>query len=1140
MGLEIVRCGFLKDGAGDYIKKMQEIPKEKKVILIVPDQYSFMAEKKMSEIFGGTGLNNKFVYTFSQMKRTFLNINEKLYIKQSGKNMLIRHGADKAIDEDSVFYASKNSPGFLENLNTLLLELKRYCVTSDMLKKSAENTDNKILKNKLITIAGVFDEFQRLLDEGQFLDAEDDYARLAEEISNNGYFCDAYVWVDMFTDFSPQHLGVLSAILNSGAKMTVYLPATTDGGVVEDSILEFPEKTVSVLRKIAEKKGADYSENVLTEERKVAPAIRAFLENYEKPGFLYKDSADMIRLFEAKEKYSEVEAQALKICDLVKEDKMKFSDIAVVCADLDEYISFIEPIFYEYHIPYFADYKVLMSEHPISLLLSSLFEMVDKGAFLKDSCTRYLRTGFILSDRDVDSIENHIIKCGIRGNMWKNPKYWSEEKKVFDAVTGKSVKYPDNGYLESLRERIMTPVLKFAKATEGKKTVRQMCEALFAYFLDIKLYDKISKAIDAFLNEQRENEGKRYEQVWNFLVEIAEQAVVALGDVLVTREEFYKYLEFGMQGAKISIIPPITDGVAVADAERGVTDEIKALFVLGAVKGEFPKQNFPEGILSDDEREALEFEVAPTRERSGVMSEFKAVMLLSKATEYLSISYPVSDISGSTMEASEIYSDIKEKFPNALVQNNLVSENELLYISSPEATIHKLLLKMSEDGELNPLWENVRSWYERNGGYEEKLRILDIAKEYKSRTARLSEESAKALYEDYTNYSISRIEKYFQCPFGYFLNNGLKLKECEPWKIGGTDTGDLLHWAVYEYCKKVDGDTDDAKVKKENWNRLTDDDSKAIIAEIMDRADATMEFSEYREEQTKNVLGKIRQALEKSVKVVNLSMQNGKYTGAGYEVEFSEKEIKNSDGTVKIKGIIDRVDIYEDFDEGKAYIRIIDYKSGEKGYSRERILNKVDLQLMVYAIAAVDLYKEKAFSGLSGELEPVVKGVFYDKINKNLIECDYSEGFGAEDLWLQNSKLDGRVFSPEIDEGKTKYIDSKDAFFMDYELEQMGVSRFLKVKTKSKGPGLDSRIGVEKEHIANAMMRHVRDSLVEADNNIKSGDIEVSPYKHGAVGGACQYCPYSAICAPDIENCGITKREKSEQQIIEEITGGEM
>ena len=195
---------------------------------------------------------------------------------------------------------------------------------------------------------------------------------------------------------------------------------------------------------------------------------------------------------------------------------------------------------------------------------------------------------------------------------------------------------------------------------------------------------------------------------------------------------------------------------------------------------------------------------------------------------------------------------------------------------------------------------------------------------------------------------------------------------------------------------------------------------------------------------------------------------------------------------------------------------------------------------MVYAIAAVDLYKEKAFSGLSGELEPVVKGVFYDKINKNLIECDYSEGFGAEDLWLQNSKLDGRVFSPEIDEGKTKYIDSKDAFFMDYELEQMGVSRFLKVKTKSKGPGLDSRIGVEKEYIANAMMRHVRDSLDEADNNIKSGDIEVSPYKHGAVGGACQYCPYSAICAPDIENCGITKREKSEQQIIEEITGGEM
>ena len=69
--------------------------------------------------------------------------------------------------------------------------------------------------------------------------------------------------------------------------------------------------------------------------------------------FKYEKKAPEIKIFQAKEKYTEVLHTALKISDLVREESLKYSDIAVAASELDEYISFIEPIFYEYKIPYF-------------------------------------------------------------------------------------------------------------------------------------------------------------------------------------------------------------------------------------------------------------------------------------------------------------------------------------------------------------------------------------------------------------------------------------------------------------------------------------------------------------------------------------------------------------------------------------------------------------------------------------------------------------------------------------------------------------------------------------------------------------------------------------------------------------------
>ena len=197
------------------------------------------------------------------------------------------------------------------------------------------------------------------------------------------------------------------------------------------------------------------------------------------------------------------------------------------------------------------------------------------------------------------------------------------------------------------------------------------------------------------------------------------------------------------------------------------------------------------------------------------------------------------------------------------------------------------------------------------------------------------------------------------------------------------------------------------------------------------------------------------------------------------------------------------------------------------------------MQLMVYSIAAIEMYKSGEFEGFSGELEPEVKGVFYDKLRNDFVECDFGAASDVSELLIEKLRLDGVVFSREGYEKTTKYLDSSDAENMDYEISAYGASKFLKIVKKAKSAGLDRRrSSAESDELRDAILKYVKDGLIEADINIKSGDVEVSPYKYKSQSGsACEYCPYGQICALDREKGPCRKRERSKKEITDEILG---
>ena len=59
------------------------------------------------------------------------------------------------------------------------------------------------------------------------------------------------------------------------------------------------------------------------------------------------------------------------------------------------------------------------------------------------------------------------------------------------------------------------------------------------------------------------------------------------------------------------------------------------------------------------------------------------------------------------------------------------------------------------------------------------------------------------LYGNTLNTSISRLEKYRSCPFSYYLQYGLKLKEKEQLKIQSFNTGSFMHETIDEFFEYV-------------------------------------------------------------------------------------------------------------------------------------------------------------------------------------------------------------------------------------------------------------------------------------------------------------------------------------------------
>ncbi len=1115
MSITVVKGGISSGKTALCMNMIEKLHKTNRCVILVNDKYSFETEKSFINQFGGTGLNNIEVMTFRKLADKLVDDQNTTYMTEAGKQMLVYRAIKAYIatnpDISTNLLRSVGKDGFADIMTSFINELGNYRTTSDDLREQAENTDDKILKEKLSVIADIYDRYQEIANKMNYTDTNNFLDLLAQKInSNKNLFKGASVFIECFNDFLPPRWNVIKAINSQAERVVITLRVSEREG--EKQLYEINEET---LRRIEDEYTIEHIEcDEHLKHTKDKNKELYHLINTWNTDEIYEGKTDKIRMFKSADTYMEVERVACKITELVREEGYRYRDIAIVYSNEDMYAPIIEPVFNEYEIPYFSDNTELLGKHPVAIQITSVFDMFKNG-FDYESVFMYLKSGYIFkkeksqngyyytpfSFEEIDELDNYAVKYGIRGKRrWLEDDGFAKELTIMEAAFEDS---KDGAFLEqnkaklekinSLHKELMGPVIDFNKKVLKSKTGKDYAKALFDLLDDINIADGLESEIYNLEKENKIDEAQQFERIWELLLEVIEQIALTMGDEEMELEEFGEYVKQGISTCQIRLVPSGIDRVYVGLADNNNVVDVKVLFAMGAMEGTYPNICQEEGFLSDKERDMLntingrKMFAETTKERTK-RQNYSIFELFAQVSDYLFISMPLFDFSGAEHGVATIVNDIIRKFPDVKISDNFSYKNseEKFYISSPQATFHKMLInKSSNRKSSSQIWDAVKEYYASNDDYLAKMKLLDGENEFFNVQDSIDSSYAIKLYGEKINYSKSKIDTYAKCPYSFFMQYGLGVIEREEWEISKADLGSYAHEIIEKFCTCVEDGATTAENKLKKWRELDEESRKTILYEIFNKvSERMMSANLTRQAKIEHILGRMNRVIDKATKTITDCFVHGKYTIKSMENEIT---VPISD-SVFINGFIDRLDELKD--NGKNSIRVIDYKTGSSEFNIKNIYNGIDMQMVIYALAAKLKCEED-------DKEPyTVTGMYYTKLRGEL------KGSVSDVEKLR--KLDGITFEESQDmQNKKVLVDMDDS-------TKEGYSTILPIKFKNNGE-LDrwSTEKVRTQYEGEKLMDFVRDKILEFDDNIRNkGDIRIMPYE-----GACDYCDYSKICS---------------------------
>lgn len=1108
----------------DEIKKNVKSEDTTPVIMLVPEQYTFETEKRISKLFVGDDkdrfLRSRILSFKTMASIVFSQVGglTDININSSGKAMMTYKAIESVSKELDVFSKATSQSGFVSSISEIISELKQYNIDPDMLENVANDIENEALKLKLRDISKIYKEFEEKLHEN-YVDSQDILNSLADKIEKCDYFNGAYIYIDEFTGFTPNQYRVLKALLKKAKEVNISLTLDNinKGNYNKADVFSRTKFTYERLVKICEEEGI----KVLSPVNLNDGDIKKFrgneellhLEKYYNsyPYKTYDKETKNIQIKEFNNLYSEVEQIAKEIVSLVRDKNIRYKDITVATRDLNRYDFLVQSIFNEYNIPNFIDKKREAKSNPIVVLIISALEMKNRR-YSYESMFRYLKSGLIgIDNDDISLLENYVLANGIKGKKWFEEK-WNYRVNSNFSEYETELELQTKDRINEIKNRVIQPIEILQGKLKGRNKAVDICKYIYEFLLDINMPNTIEGLILNFKDKGELDIASQYSQVWNIVVDILDQMVEIMGDESVSLDKFIKLISLGFDEYELGLVPPSIDQVLVSSVDRMKNTDTKYLYLIGTTDGIFPLISKDGGLLNDDDRKRLEksgVEVDIDSKTKTFEEQFLVYKALTSTTENLIITYPISDYEGKTLRSSIIVSRLKKIFPNIkntsyIVDEEIKTDEDILKkVTSKSPTFSELINNIKEFDnnnlsidEINAIWLDLYRYYINDEEYKNIARKVIKGLSYTNQVQKLEENKIKSLYQG-NLLSVSRLEKYAQCPFAYFIQYGLKAKERREYSFTAPDLGTFIHNILDKFSKELSKDNLD-------WRDINEDyiDKKIgmLVDEIVSKIPGYILNSS---ERYKYLAYRLKNMLVTAIKIISEQISQGSFEPKGYEVDFGIKGkyppikiILNNGEEINLVGKIDRVDELEEGED--KYIRIIDYKSGNKSISLTDIYYGLQLQLMVYLDAILESCTE-------GEINLKPAAILYCRIDDPIAKFseDQEDDIVKESI-LKELRMKGLVI-------KDSHIIKE----MDKSLENGERSSSLVIPanlTKDGKIGKNTS-GVTYEEF-DILRKYVKQTIKNLCEDMLGGNIMIAPYKNKNA-TSCDFCSYSVICQFD-------------------------
>ncbi len=1103
--------------------------KDNKQLIIVPEQNTLSTDSMLIEYSQNHAFLFSNVLSFKRLAYYVLNeteANNKDNLSSIGQTLVIKKVLHEVQDELLYYKNAITRPGFASQISETINQMSRYAFDSEELKKVIDIYQDQEVSNtfkyKLHDLNIIYNSFFEKIKEN-YLTNDDLLLILAKNIKKSTYIKDLDIYINSFYSYSVLENMVIRELAKYAKSLTVAIPLGKNETLetVRQNKVEIhdfyhePKQAVKSLLKIF-----DNLEDVKVEFEHINTnvankEIEFIKENYNKfklPTF--EGETKSVKLLNCNTKYSETELVAKIVKSKVENEGYRYKDIVVVCADFESYGHILKNTFNSYNIPIFYDKKDFLYKNRVIEAIRSAYDAVLKK-MKYESIFRFLKSGVVSFDPEqINYLENYIIEYGIRGYMW-NFEEW-----VYGQNSKSELKY-DLDEINSIKQSV-TKLLSPLK--NEKLLVSEHCENLYKFLENLKLFEYIeSKVLDENtpINIKRE-----YELVWDKLVLLLEQMYDVLGDEKVTLEEFYSIFDTGVREDDFGHIPTFDDQVVVANINRSKIESAKIMIFMDASDKNYPKYTEQNIIFDSEECDNIlntGYRFLDSSLERLYAQNLVLFLNIAKVQDELYFTKPKSSLKGDIINPAKAVEKIMTMF-----NIDFIDENDLTQGSKSKEDIKKEIGEYKDN-------EKVYNWYKSSNGRIEKDLFYSIESEefFKHK---LSTDVVEKLYGKELLASVSKLEKYVQCPYAYFLNYNVKGRPKKVYEATSMDYGQLFHLLFELFIE-------DIRLRETDWNDITEEQINLFVDEQIEYCLANLNKEVFlNDSRYKVFLDRISAITKVSIKAIVHHIKNGKFENIYSEASFKNKgefnvlNIKIDGKNIRVSGEIDRVDLLksvEEDEEGnkveKCYVKIIDYKSSDRKFELDKFYHGLQLQLVVYLDT---IMKNKKTLLRAVDFDDVEEAGFFYFTAKNPIIEKGGKNVDIEEEVLKEFRMNGLYNSrDEVVLGIDTKFDKILRGVTGEVSKEDRKSFIFPAEFTTKNALSSNSTNVDKEDMT-SYREFANNKIKEIGQNIFQGNIEAKPSKFNDF-EYCTYCDYKNICKIELKGENNKYNEMHSLSVIE-------